>query len=185
MKRYIQILWLSSRNSVSMVIALACVAIYTIIALLNLVGIVDKEQATFVLGLSYAGVFRHLTRNPVVLNWYPKIQAEQSVGVRRSADLAVPQEGKLEQTHLAFLDYDALYFEVEKFKNERSWYNLNLPREVLPDLLADRNWYRLYIPKEELDFTSFDRVRRWQEIAAALLRKYCERYYFYRKQVPD
>lgn len=124
----------------------------------------------------------YLRQNPVVLNWYPKIQAEQSQGVRCSLDVTLPHEGKFEQQHLAFLDYDAIYFELQKFKNERSWYNLNLPREIIPDILANRDWYRLYIPKEELDFTNFERVRRWQEIAIALLRKYCEKYYLYRKQ---
>jgi hypothetical protein len=33
-----------------------------------------------------------------------------------------------------------------------------------------------------LDFTGFQRVWVWQEIAATLLKKYCERYYTYRKQ---
>jgi len=127
-------------------------------------------------------LIEHLKHNPVVLNWYPKIQAEQSKGVRRGSDMTLPNEGKFEHQHIAFLDFDAIYFEIQKFKNERSWYNLNLPREVIPDLLANREWYKLYIPKEELDFTNFDRVRRWQEIAIALLRKYCEKYYLYRKQ---
>jgi hypothetical protein len=83
---------------------------------------------------------------------------------------------------VAFLDLDALYFELERFKAERGWYNLNLTRRGIVDLLADQSWYRLLIPAEELAFDSFERVRLWQEIALALLKKYTERYYTFRKR---
>ena len=33
-----------------------------------------------------------------------------------------------------------------------------------------------------MEFTRFDRVRRWEEIAVALLKKYIDRYYKHRKQ---
>jgi hypothetical protein len=76
---------------------------------------------------------------------------------------------------------EAIFFELERFKNERSWYNLNLPRESIRELLSSPDWYQLLIPKEELDFTNFGKVRLWQEIATVLLKKYCDRYYKYRK----
>ena len=76
---------------------------------------------------------------------------------------------------------EAIFFELERFKNERSWYNLNLPRESIRELLSSPDWYQLLIPKEELDFTSFGKVRLWQEIATVLLKKYCDRCYKHRK----
>jgi hypothetical protein len=45
----------------------------------------------------------------------------------------------------------------------------------------DTSWYRLLIPASELAFDAFEKVRVWQEIAQALLRKYVERYYTFRK----
>ena len=42
------------------------------------------------------------------------------------ADLLAQGLGDL--TREAFLDLEAIFFELERFKNERSWYNLNLPR---------------------------------------------------------
>ena len=84
--------------------------------------------------------------------------------------------------HLAFMDLDAIYFELQHFKNERAWYNLNLPRESIMKLLHNHHWYRLFIPAAEMEFTRFDRVRRWEEIAVALLKKYIDRYYKHRKQ---
>ena len=124
----------------------------------------------------------YLQKNPVVLNWYPKIQALHSSGFGAVEEEHQPDKGVLTKLHIAFLDLDALYFELQRFKAERAWHNLNLPRHVLPDLLADQSWYRLLIPESELAFDSFEKIHLWQELAEALLKKYCERYYSFRKK---
>ncbi|MDT7688433.1 MAG: hypothetical protein QOE46_1192 [Acidobacteriota bacterium] len=122
-----------------------------------------------------------LTRQPITVDWYPKIQTQRSKGLRPTTDVAVKGSGKLESRHLAFLDVEAIFFELERFKNERSWYNLNLPRGSIRELLSPPDWYHLLIPKEELAFTNFGKVRLWQEIAIVLLKKYCDRYYKHRQ----
>ena len=124
---------------------------------------------------------KQLQQNQVVLNWYPKIQAMKSGGLVGGDADATPHLAHLTARHLAFLDLDRLYFELEQFKAERGWYNLNLTRDGLAPLLGDQSWYRLQIPAEELAFDSFEKVRLWQEIAVALLKKYTERYYKFRK----
>ncbi|MBE0623504.1 MAG: DEAD/DEAH box helicase family protein [Burkholderiales bacterium] len=124
----------------------------------------------------------YLQKNQVVLNWYPKIQAMKSGGLVGGDADAAPNETHLSPRHVAFLDIDRLYFELEGFKAERGWYNLNLTRLGVEALLADQSWYRLQIPAEELKGDSFEKVRLWEEIAAALLKKYTERYYTFRKR---
>ncbi|BCW92883.1 MAG: hypothetical protein KatS3mg007_0777 [Thermoanaerobaculum sp.] len=123
-----------------------------------------------------------LKRSPVVLDWYPKLQAITSAAGPTSAQPAERHREFFEDLHLAFLDFDALYFELARFKEERGWHNLSLSRENLPVLLAQKNWYQLYIPKEEMEFTSFRKTRRWQEIAETLLKKYLDRVYRLRKR---
>jgi IS1 family transposase len=122
-----------------------------------------------------------LTRQPITVDWYPKIQTQRSKGLRSTADVAVKDSCKLGSHHLAFLDIESIFFELGRFKNERSWYNLNLPRASIRELLSSPDWYRLLIPKEEMAFTNFDKVRLWQEVATVLLKKYCDRYYKHRK----
>ena len=78
------------------------------------------------------------------------------------------------------MDLDVVYFELVRHKNERGWHNLALDRMTVPELLADDRWYKLTIPAAALDFEGprpLHRVRLWEEIAAALLKKYVERYY--------
>ena len=124
----------------------------------------------------------YLQKNQVMLNWYPKIQAMKSGGLVGGDADAAPNEMHLSARHVAFLDHDRLYFELERFKAERGWYNLNLTRQAIEALLADQSWYRLQIPEEELVGDSFEKVRLWEEIAVALLKKYTERYYTFRKR---
>jgi len=54
-----------------------------------------------------------LLRHPVTLNWYPKIQSQQSKGVASTSDFAEMQVGVFEDKHLAFMDIDSIYFELQ------------------------------------------------------------------------
>lgn len=124
----------------------------------------------------------YLQKNQVVLNWYPKIHAMKSAGLAGGDADAAPNETHLTSRHVAFLDLDRIYFELERFKAERGWYNLNVTRQGMEALLDDQSWYRLQIPQEELSGDSYEKVRLWEEIAVALLKKYTERYYAFRKR---
>jgi hypothetical protein len=124
----------------------------------------------------------YLIRHPVVVDWYPKLQAMASGAGRTGSQTAEKNQCYFEESHLAFLDFDAVYFELQQFKNERAWHNLTLPRGSLASLLGRKDWYVLLIPKEEMHFRSFQQVLRWQEIAVTLLKKYLDRYYKFRKQ---
>ena len=124
----------------------------------------------------------YLQKNQVVLNWYPKIQAMKSRGVTGGDIEAAPNQTHLTARHIAFLDMDRLYFELERFKAERGWYNLNLTPDGLAGLLANQTWYQLLIPAEELACDSFEKVQLWEDISLSLLKKYTERYYTFRKR---
>jgi len=123
----------------------------------------------------------HLRKSRLVVDWYPKIQALASARGQTALDVAVPNEAWFTREHLAFLDHDELYFDLQRLKSERAWYNLNLSKERIPALLADTRWYVLHIPQQEMEARSFEQAHRWQEIAATLLRKYCDRFYKVRK----
>lgn len=70
-----------------------------------------------------------------------------------------------------------IYFEIQKFKNERSWYNLNLSKDALKDILEEESWYTLFIPSSELEFNHYHQVRLWQELAISLLKTFIEKLY--------
>lgn len=121
----------------------------------------------------------YLTQNPVVADWYPRIQAMRSRGMGQETQ---KHRAILRDHHLALMDYDRLYFELEQFKRDRSWYNLNITKDGIRQLLANPNWYTLYLPEARLNPTNFDGVLLLQQVAAELLKRYCDHYYNYRKR---
>ncbi len=124
----------------------------------------------------------YLVNNRVKLNWYPKIRAMKSSGLRGGDAVFAPNETHLRANHLAFMDVDRLYFELERYKAERGWYKLNITKSAIVALLADPTWYSIQIPEEEMIGDSYQRVQLWEEMALALLKKYTQRYYTFRKQ---
>ena len=123
----------------------------------------------------------HLKKNRVIVDWYPKIQALASARGRTEPGVPTLNEAWFTADHLAFLDVEMLYFDLQRFKSERAWYNLNLNMDRIPELLIDHSWYVLHIPSEEMEARSFEQIHRWQEIASTLLRKFCDRFYKLKK----
>lgn len=125
---------------------------------------------------------RYLFDHRVTLNWYPRVRATRAGDIRVDDDQAELNSAKLTPQHVALLNADEIYFEMLRFKAERGWNNLNITQRGVRELLADGEWYDLQIPQSEMAFDSYERVFEWQEIAISLLKKYCERYYTFRKR---
>jgi len=119
--------------------------------------------------------------SPVLLDWYPKVQVLKSSKTTNVTSIVAIEEGKLGPNHLAFLDWNRIYFEIQKFKNERSWYNVNLTIVALKDILLNQEWYTLQIPSTELELTDYGKVKLWHELATSLLKSFIERIYNYQK----
>lgn len=121
----------------------------------------------------------YLTHNTVVADWYPRILAVQSRGTNL---VSQKDTVSFREQHLALLNFDALFFELEQFKRERSWYNFNISKQGIYRLLKDPTWYTLYLPEARMNPTNFDGVLLLQQVAAELLKRYCDHYYNYRKR---
>jgi len=121
----------------------------------------------------------HMKDNPVAVDWYPRIQAIHSRG---SGPAIKKDEVSFQAKHLALLDYDTLFFELEQFKRERAWHNLNITKEGIIRLLSNNEWYTLHMPEGRLKPSDYDGVLLLQQVATELLKRYCDRYYNYRKR---
>lgn len=111
------------------------------------------------------------------LDWYPKVQIESSFPRKTAYDLVDTETHDIKARHLAFIDWDNVFFALQKFKNERFWYNLSIPKTSLPEIMNDTTWYDLYIPEDALKADKFEKVRIWEEITIALLKGYTQKYY--------
>lgn len=119
--------------------------------------------------------------NKIDLDWYPKIQV---LATAKSTDLStVKNQGSLSESHLAFIDWNKVFFAMERFKVEKHWYNLSLSMDALKSIIQNKDWYNLFIPEAELEMKSFTQTLIWEELAISLLKKYVEQYYNYHKNL--
>lgn len=119
-----------------------------------------------------------LSYSSVVLDCYPKIQAMRSQKNALDNIEGVQNEGKLSAQHLAFVDWNQVFFALIDFKNERRWYNLNISLDVVKKIALKTDWYKLFIPQPDLEFSDFKRcVTLWQEVLISLLKGYIEKAY--------
>lgn len=121
----------------------------------------------------------YMMKNTVLADWYPRITTMRSYG---TASVTQKDAVSLQEQHLALLDYDALFFELEKFKRERSWYNFNITKDGIRRLLENSKWYTLYLPEARMNPVSYEGVLLLQQVAVELLKRYCDRYYNYCKR---
>ena len=117
----------------------------------------------------------------VQVDWYPKVQMAESQKKPGKLAASSKMANQLTPENLAFVNWNAVYFELEKFKNDRGWTNLLLNRDELPNLFTSHNWYELFIPIAQLEVSHYGQVRNWQEIVTALLKGYCDKAYNFQK----
>ena len=115
----------------------------------------------------------------IVLDCYAKLQFETSKA--KNMDEVTKNETYFKEENLAFLNYDEIYFEMQRYKNEKARFNLNMSKQDIIDLLHKNDWYKLLIPEDELTLRNFGDYKRWQRIAITLLRLYCDKYYYAEK----
>ncbi len=125
---------------------------------------------------------KYLKRQKVILNWYPRLQVRIAAGAEHTIQESVFNLESFTDKQLAFLNWEEIYFELLRYKNEKGRHNLYIPRHILPKIMADPDWYTLYITGKEMQFSSFSQVRKWQEIVIVLLKKYCDRFYAYQQK---
>lgn len=117
--------------------------------------------------------------NIVVADWYPRLQKQSSMA--RGGTEAVMNCEPLRQNHLAFLDWNAVWFEMERHKRDKAYYNLLFGPTELRTLMEKTWWYKLFIPPGYLDFR-FDRLPLYQDIVVHLLKGYADRFYQFHKR---
>ena len=124
----------------------------------------------------------YITHNKVEVDWYPKISAVYAEGIDVQAGAMVNKdESQFSAQHIAFMNMDRLYFELEKYKARENLYSLIIRPEQLAGLLRDGSWYTLLVPKDLMSLNRFASVSVWDALALELLKKYCTRLFGYKR----
>ena len=82
---------------------------------------------------------------------------------------------------LELLDWEEIYFEIQRYARENGFSNLIFDRSVLRTILEDGQ-YELHCPESDLEIKSVADVRRVQRIVETILRSYVSQFYRFRRQ---
>jgi hypothetical protein len=116
----------------------------------------------------------------VSADWYPRLQKQASY-TPAPGQAAQQNSERLRPNHLAFLRWEQVWFEVERHKREKAYYNVVFSPRELCKIMGEPWWYELLIPPGYLDFR-LDRLGLWHEIAIHLLKAYLDRFYLFHKR---
>lgn len=116
----------------------------------------------------------------VTLDWYVKVPEIDSTNNANVNQVDFRETNVLDHEHLAFVDWERVYFELEKHKADRSWNIVFISMEKIRELFTDPGWYLLYVPSIALEFR-YDNVRVWNEIVTSLIKNYFDRLYNLKK----
>ena len=119
--------------------------------------------------------------NTVIADWYPRLQKHSSASQGGGATATLNKEA-LRSEHLAFLPWDTVWFELERHKRDKAYYNLIFGPDELKAILSSSWWYELFIPPGYLDFRGLEQRGLWQDIAIHLLKGYTDRFYQFHKR---
>ena len=118
-----------------------------------------------------------LEEKNVFIDWHSRIQSVKSPELKNIHQGGNKNETTFDSFHLAFLDYDDLFFRLERFKRERAWHNLNIAKSQIQSLLEKNSWYTMLVPAQNMKTSDIENIHLWQEMACELLLKYCEEFY--------
>lgn len=115
----------------------------------------------------------------VILNYYAKAQV---IGVIASNEyISKPDTYSFTCNDLSFIDFDRLFLELIRYKNERNYFNLNIDKDNLKQFITNQEWYKLEVPKEYFKITKFEDYKKVEDVFIALLKKYTDEFYKYHK----
>lgn len=137
--------------------------------------IVDLSIGALPPGLTKGGA-------PLVVDRFPRLQMIQAKEVMGQAPEAVDNPPRsFDALRLSMLDWDKLWFDLERFRRQRHLDNVIVKAEALRPLLETPDWYRILVPAHWWA-PSMANLRHWQSIAFELLSGALERCFNHQKR---
>jgi hypothetical protein len=142
-----------------------------------------KQAARFVLSVPSQTCSNYMIKNKIVLDCRAKVQAISSPGDYKFDTTANDTERKIQDEYLPYLDYEEIYWQLERYKNEKYYYNISLDINHIKEIVKSSNWsYGLIIPEDELKLNTILKARKATSYMAIVLQSYMDKYYTFRKE---
>lgn len=119
---------------------------------------------------------------PLVVDRFPRLQMLQATEVTGQTPEAMANPPRhFDNLRLSMLDWDRLWFDLERFRRQRHLDNVIIKAGALRSLLEIPDWYRILVPAHWWT-PSMTNLRHWQSIALELLCGALERCFNHQKR---
>lgn len=119
---------------------------------------------------------------PLVVDRFPRLQMLQATEVTGQTPEALANPHRhFDNLRLSMLDWDRLWFDLERFRRQRHMDNVIIKAGALRSLLEIPDWYRILVPAHWWT-PSMANLRHWQSIALELLCGALERCFNHQKR---
>lgn len=119
---------------------------------------------------------------PLVVDRFPRLQMLQATEVTGQTPEAMANPPRyFDNLRLSMLDWDRLWFDLERFRRQRHLDNIIIKAGALRSLLETPDWYRILVPAHWWA-PSMANLRHWQSIALELLCGALERCFNHQKR---
>jgi len=121
---------------------------------------------------------KSIQNRPVILDLYTSTENLESI--KKDSVQQVKNEEKISKSSLELIDMDRVFFEIIDYKNQKSLWNLNISKDKIKEILENNDWYILFCQSHMVKF-SITNLKKIENIAISLLKKYIDRYYNFLK----
>lgn len=139
-----------------------------------------KQAKRLILDAPDEGFMQYLLKNRVVIDCRSKVQTIESDGSLQLR--SVTDEHTLDSQFLPYLDYDRIFEELERYKNEKLYYNISIVKQKIQAILEIDGWYALIIPQSHLRIDSVDKLESVVDFCIMVLKSYMDKFYKYEKE---
>jgi hypothetical protein len=124
----------------------------------------------------------YFVKNKIILDCRAKVQNITSPEDFRLDIETNIKDRRIPDSYLKYLDYDAIYWQLIQYKNEKKYCNFCLEKNILPNIMGNYDWYYgLIIPEEELKLNTFEKANKATSYVTLVLQSYIDKYYTYQK----
>lgn len=139
-----------------------------------------KQAARMLLSVPDEGFFAYLNKHKIVADCRSKVQTIESSLSLHAGSAA--EEYTLDRAILPYLNYSRIYEELQRYKNEKLYYNISIYKSVLRDIMEYDGWYSLIIPKTHIQIDSVSKLKDATDHAVMVLKSYMDKFFVYNKE---
>lgn len=139
-----------------------------------------KQAERMILTAPNEGFFTYLNKHKIVVDCRSKVQTIES-----SSSLhleSTTKEHTLDKGILPYLNYTRIYEELQRYKNEKLYYNLTIDKSLLKAIMETDGWYSLIIPKTHIQIDSVMKLEDATDYAILVLKIYMDKFFVYNKE---